>query len=129
VLYLKRLKFLSIPLFFLLYKYFCSAYSCGGLFITIPPMTNKKAQARPNAKSPLCKATPQMALDPPMNAPFTPSFKGLLPGFGTGTTGLGSGHTLKSSVPAGTSAACTGVAVYFTNKNIEYIERETFIPF
>jgi hypothetical protein len=87
-------------------------------------MTNKKAQAIPNAKSPLCKAAPQMALAPPTNAPFVLLLKGSISGFATGTTGPGPRHTLGSGVPAG-----TGVAVDFTNRNIEYIERETFIPF
>jgi hypothetical protein len=43
----------DIKLVFLLYKYFCLAYSWGGLFISIPAITNKKAQAIPNVKSPL----------------------------------------------------------------------------
>lgn len=91
-------------------------------------MTNKQAQAKPNAKSRLGRAAPQTVLAPPMNAPFGPSPKGLIPGLccWAGTTCSGFGHVSGVDV---LFAAYAGVEVDPTNRNIEYIKRETCIPF
>ena len=45
-------------------------YLSGERLIIIAPKTIMKANPNPNKKSPLCNAAPQIALDPPTNAPL-----------------------------------------------------------